>query len=124
MSGCGVATGTLYCAGVTRAGSLRDGTNFGVRNDCPYALVSTVSKTASALVVFTAALRRAARRIVRSFLRNENVMRMALLHRSRTHENELRLRAQLFYVPCSAITHARPQPADELIHERRQVPFV
>src|SRR5262245_2447556 len=51
-------------------------------------------------------------------------MGMTLLHARRAHHDEASARAQLFDVPCPAITHAGPQPADQLINKRRQGPFV
>ena len=47
-----------------------------------------------------------------SFLRDKNVMRMALLHRGRAHRDEAALGAQFFDIPCSAITHAGAEPTD------------
>src|SRR4051794_25679111 len=51
-------------------------------------------------------------------------MGMALLHRSAAHENESALGTQFLDIPGSAITHACPQPADELIHKRSETPLV
>src|SRR5216684_497373 len=82
------------------------------------------NQTKRALVSFCARLVGAARGVVRRFLRNENVMGMALPHRSPAHENEPGLGAQLFNIPRSAITHAGPQTAHQLIDERRQVALV
>src|SRR5262245_58015056 len=51
-------------------------------------------------------------------------MRMTLLHRRGAHLDEARLGAQLLDVPGPTIPHAGPEPADELVDERRQVALV
>src|SRR5215207_9547717 len=53
-----------------------------------------------------------ARRVIRRFLRNENVMRMALLHRGRAYLNEARPCPQLFQRFRPAIAHAGSQASD------------
>src|SRR5207249_8699780 len=64
------------------------------------------------------------RAVVGRFLRNDDVMRMALLHRRRAHLDEASAGPQFLNVPGAAIAHARSQPADKLVDERRQVPLV
>src|SRR5262245_24873195 len=64
------------------------------------------------------------RAVVWRFLRNGNVMRMALLHRRPAHLDKASARPQLLNVPSAAIAHARSQPAHELIDERPQRPLV
>jgi len=51
-------------------------------------------------------------------------MDMALLHRRSAYHDEASLGAQLLDIPCSTVTHAGSQAADQLINERRQVALV
>src|SRR5262245_32504501 len=60
------------------------------------------------------------RTVVGGFLRNGDVMGMALLYRGRADEDEARAGAQLLDVACPTVAHAGPQPAHELVDERRQ----
>src|SRR5262245_60069075 len=60
------------------------------------------------------------RAAVGRFLRNGDVMRMALLHRRRAHQDEAAAGAQFLDVPGPAVSHAGPQSPHQLIHEWRQ----
>src|SRR5262245_8522790 len=64
------------------------------------------------------------RRIVRRFLRDENVMRVTLLHRRAGDREEPALGPQLFDRPRAAVAHAGLEAAHELIDKRRQMPLV
>src|SRR5262249_25516118 len=61
-----------------------------------------------------------ARAVVRRFLRNGDVMRMALLHGRGAHHDESAARPQLLDVPCPTVPHSGPQPADELVDKWRE----
>src|SRR5204863_1301822 len=101
-----------------------------VRNCCPQAAGAQVSASAVStlrvrpLIILRASLAVAARGIVWCFLRNENVMGMALLYGRAAHQNETGPRAQFLDIPGSTIAHAGPQAADQLIHERREIALV
>src|SRR5690242_5113509 len=57
------------------------------------------------------------RRVIRSFLRNEDVMRMTLLHRRGADLNESSARPQFLNRSGPAVTHAGSQSTDHLLHE-------
>src|SRR3954447_23476451 len=50
----------------------------------------------------------AARAVVGRFLRNDDVMRMTLLHRRAAHHDEAAAGAQVLDIPAAAIAHAGP----------------
>src|SRR4051794_3264623 len=60
------------------------------------------------------------RAVIGRFLRDGDVMRMALLHTCRAHQNEAGPRAQLLNVASATVAHACPQSAYQLVDERRQ----
>src|SRR5207249_221368 len=62
--------------------------------------------------------------VVRRFLRNGNVMRVALLHTRRGHLNEPRLGSEFVEGPAAAVTHSGAQAADQLINEWGQLTLV
>src|SRR5690348_9617948 len=57
-------------------------------------------------------------RVVRRFLRNGDVMRMALPHTGRRDLYKSRLRAQLLNGSGARVSHAGPEAANHLIQER------
>src|SRR5437868_12219222 len=93
----------------------------GRRGVCAATADARPPRLARLIAIRTAVVRR---RIIRSFLRNEDVMRMALLDRRRAHLNEPRARPQLFNRPGPAVTHAGPQSSDHLLHKRSEGSFV
>src|SRR5262249_32008113 len=62
--------------------------------------------------------------VVGRFLRNGDVMRMALLNRRAAHLDEASPRPQLLDVPGAAVPHAGPQTAHQLVNERPERPLV
>src|SRR5262249_26843734 len=91
---------------------------------CPAATppaAKTPSKPAN-LTALTAARVRGA--VVRGFLRDKDVMRVTLLDRRRGHLDEPGLHPEFLQRLAAAITHPGPQAADQLVHERGQVPLV
>ena len=56
--------------------------------------------------------------VIRCFLRDRNVMWMALPNAGRGDLDESRFRAQFFDRLRAAVAHAGPQSADQLIHKR------
>src|SRR4029079_11472265 len=73
------------------------------------------------LVALAACVLRAA--VVRRFLRNGDIMRMALPNPRRCNLNKARFGAQLFDGLRAAIAHAGPQPTHELIHKTAEWSF-
>src|SRR3989442_11520763 len=61
--------------------------------------------------------------IVRRLLRDRHVVRMRLAEPRRTDANELRV-AHLVDRRRAAVTHSLPQPAHELVRDRRERPLV
>src|SRR6059036_2203713 len=62
--------------------------------------------------------------VVRRFLGDDDVVDVALLEPGRGDAHETRPRLQLADAPGATVPHARPQPAHELLHHRRQRPLV
>src|SRR5437870_3107893 len=60
------------------------------------------------------------RAVVRRFLRNRDVMRMALLYRGRAHRDEASAGPQFLNVPGAAVAHPGPQAPHHLVDERGQ----
>ena len=104
-SGGGVAAG---CPGRCAAGPPGDRAGSWA-SPVPAAMVKTPRRQARLNAVATARFRGA---VVRGFLRDKNVMRVALLDRCRGHLNEPRERAKFFQRFATAIPHSGPQAAD------------
>src|SRR5688500_5057651 len=70
------------------------------------------------------AFRRVFAHVIRRFLRNRDVVRVALGHARGADPAEARVFAELLDVIGPAVAHARADAADELVHEIAQRPAV
>src|SRR5262249_18508393 len=83
------------------------------------ALSSTVSDGSTSVFIF---IREA--RVIRSFLSNDNVVRVAFLNRRAGDLDEAGFGPQLFDGPSPAVPHPRAKAADELEDEVGEWPLV